>query len=82
MIQPAIRIHDRMVIELDSAIVKMANVKSGELFSQAVTKDGILLRRIETEERTLEDSGERKPSKASSPEPRGKRYYDSSNSKL
>ena len=46
-LQAAIKVKDRTVIELDNSIVKMANIRDGDLFTEEVTKEGILLKRLE-----------------------------------
>jgi hypothetical protein len=49
-IQTAVRVHDRILIEVDPSIVKTAGVKNGELFEQVLTEQGILLKRVDAEE--------------------------------
>ncbi len=48
VLQAAIRLEDRTIIEIDNSITKVAAIKEGTLFAQELTPDGnILLKRLE-----------------------------------
>ncbi len=48
-IKAAVKVHDMTAIVLHDSIVKAAGIKDGELFTQQVTDEGILLRRVDNE---------------------------------
>ena len=48
VLQAAVKVHDRTVIEIDSSITKQGGIKDGQIFAQELTPDGnILLKRLE-----------------------------------
>lgn len=44
-----VKVQDMMAMVLHESIVKAAEIRDGDLYTQEVTKDGILLKRIESE---------------------------------
>jgi hypothetical protein len=47
VIKAALRINDMTAIVIHESIVKAAGIRDGELWSQEVTDEGILLKRLE-----------------------------------
>lgn len=48
ILQAAIKVQDRTIIEIDSSITKQGGIKDGQIFAQELTPEGnILLKRLE-----------------------------------
>jgi hypothetical protein len=51
IIKAAVKVQDMTAIVLHDSIVKAAGIKDGELFTEQVTDEGILLKRVDTEDK-------------------------------
>jgi hypothetical protein len=51
VIKAAVKVQDLTAIVLHESIVKAAGIRDGELFTQELTGEGILLKRVGKEER-------------------------------